>query len=58
MKRRLADAAELIDMLKNTVLELDDGTDVGILTSRVCDRLNMQMLKANPLFCKTIACLR
>ena len=58
MKRRLADAAELIDMLKNTVLELDDGTDVEILTSRVCDRLNMQMLKANPLFCKTIACLR
>lgn len=54
MKRRLADAAELIDMLKNTVLELDDGTDVEILTSRVCDRLNMQMLKANPLFCKTI----
>ena len=39
-------------------IQLDDGTDVEILTSRVCDRLNMQMLKANPLFCKTIACLR
>ena len=58
MKRKLADAAELIDMLKNTVLELDDGTDADTLASQVCGRLNMPMLKANPLFCKTIDCLR
>ena len=58
MKSRLADAVELIDMLKNTVLELDDGTDLETLTSQVCDRLNMPMLKTNPLFCRTIKCLR
>ena len=58
MKSRLADAVEIIDMLKNTVLELDDGTDLETLTSQVCDRLNMQMLKTNPLFCRTINCLR
>jgi len=37
---------------------LDDGTDLETLTYQVCDRLNMQMLKTNPLFCRTINCLR
>ena len=58
MKSKLTDAAELIDTLKSVVSDLDDGTDLKTLVNRVCDRLKMPMLKANPLFSKTIDCLR
>lgn len=58
MKSKLTDAAELLDTLKNAVSDLDDGADLETLVNRVCDRLKMPMLKANPLFSKTIECLR
>jgi glyoxylase-like metal-dependent hydrolase (beta-lactamase superfamily II) len=58
MKSKLTDAAELIDTLKSVVSDLDDGTDLETLVNRVCDRLKMPTLKANPLFSKTIDCLR
>lgn len=58
MKRKLAEAAELIDTLKSAVSDLDDGADLETLVDRVCDKLKMPMLKTNPLFSKTIECLR
>lgn len=58
MNSRLDDAAELIDILKNAVLTFDDGTDLKSLTERVCEKLKMPMLKENPLFARTISCLR
>ena len=58
MKKKLEEASELIDLLKNTVALSDDGTGLSELVDRVCSRLGMPALKANPLFSKTIACLR
>ena len=64
MKRKLFEADELINLLKKTVTELDNPENAGEqksiseLVDAVCDRLKMPMLKANPLFQTTIACLR
>lgn len=58
MKRKLAEAEQLIDQLKKTVLETDDGMDTGILMDLVCDKMKMPAMKANPLFRKTIESLR
>ena len=64
MKRKLFEADELINLLKKTVIELDNSKNAGErksiseLVDAVCDRLKMPMLKANPLFQMTIACLR
>ena len=58
MDNKLREAGELIDLLKKSVLELDDGTVLPALVEQVCDRLKMPMLKSNPLFSRTIECLR
>ena len=58
MDNKLREADELIDLLKKTVLELDDGTVLQTLVEQVCDRLKMPMLKSNPLISRTIECLR
>ena len=58
MKEKLEEAGELIDQLKDTVALLDDGADLMILVDRVCEKMKMPMLKGNPLFSKTIECLR
>ncbi len=64
MEQKLHEAEELIDLLKKTVTELDDPENAGgqksipELVDAVCDRLQMPMLKANPLFQTTITCLR
>ena len=51
-------ADELIDLLKKTVLEMDDGAPLPVLVEQVCERLKMPMLKSNVLFSRTIECLR
>ena len=58
MKRKLEEAEDLIDLLKNAVSLLDDGADIHALTDWVCDNLQMTMLKMNPLFSRTVECLR
>lgn len=58
MDNKLDYALALINLLKNTVVELDNGYDLNDLVNLVCDKLNMKMLKQNPLFNKTIECLR
>jgi hypothetical protein len=58
MDSKLIEAGELVDLLKKTVSELDDGSGLSVLVDRVCDRLKMPMLKSNPLFGRTIECLR
>ena len=58
MNKKLDEALDLINLLKNTVLELDNGNDLNELVDLACDKLNMKMLKQNPLFNKTIECLR
>ena len=58
MDNKLREASELIDLLKKNVLELDDGTVLPALVEQVCGRLKMPMLKSNPLFSRTIECLR
>ena len=55
---KLSEAGELVDLLKKTVLESDKGAELSVLVDRVCDRLKMPMLKRNPLFSRTIECLR
>ena len=51
-------AEELINNLKTAVKRCDNGEDIADLVNRVCDYLKMPMLKENPLFARTIACLR
>ena len=58
MDSKLNEAGELINLLKKTVSESDDGGELPVLVDRVCDRLKMPMLKSNPLFSRTIECLR
>ena len=58
MESKLNEAGELVNLLKKTVSELDDEAELSVLVDRVCDRLKMPMLKSNPLFGRTIECLR
>ena len=58
MQQKITEAKELIKMLKKTVTELDDGGAIEGLVDKVCDKLGMPMLKMNPLFSKSIDCLR
>ena len=58
MENKLREAGELIDLLKKTVLESDAGSGLPSLVENVCGKLNMPMLAGNPLFSRTIACLR
>ena len=58
MQIKLNEAAELMVLLKSTVTTLDCGETLPELTDKVCDRLNMPALKLNPLFQRTIECLR
>ena len=55
---KLNEAEELIDALKNAVTEYDNGGDITELVDQVCDNLNKPMLKENPLFARTVECLR
>ena len=48
----------MIDAFKNAVTTCDNGSDIAELVNRVCERLKMPLLKENPLFARTIACLR
>ena len=58
MEHKLNEAGELIDLLKKAVSESDDGGELPVLVDRVCNRLKTPMLKSNPLFSRTIECLR
>ena len=58
MENKLREAGELIDLLTKTVLKSDAGSGLPSLVENVCGKLNMPMLAGNPLFSRTIACLR
>lgn len=58
MAEKLASAKELLDMLKTTVIEIDDGMKLPDLVDCVCERLKLPMLKMNPLFARTIESMR
>ena len=58
MESKLNEAGELVNLLKKRVSELDEGAELSVLVDQVCDRLKMPMLKSNPLFGRTIECLR
>ncbi len=55
---KLRDAEVLINDLKAAVLRCDNGENIADLVNRICDDLKMPMLKANPLFARTVTCLR
>ena len=58
MRIKLNEAEELIDVLKNTVTSCDNDSEITELVDQVCDNLNKPMLKENPLFARTVECLR
>jgi glyoxylase-like metal-dependent hydrolase (beta-lactamase superfamily II) len=58
IKQKITEAKELIDLLKKTVTEMDERDAIEGLVNKVCDKLGMPMLKMNPLFRKSIDCLR
>lgn len=58
MRHKLADAKAMVDMLEEAVHNEDHGTDTKALVDLVCEKLRMPMLKANPLFARTVECCR
>ncbi len=58
MQAKLKEAEELLDRLKAEVLRLDRGAPLTALAEQVCASLGMPRLAANPLFARTLACLR
>ena len=58
MRRKLQEADELLDSLKQAVVSQDEGDALPVLVDKVCRVLNQDMLKSNPLFATTVACLR
>lgn len=58
LKRKIDDAKELVAKLEEVVNTVDNGTDDSELVELVCEKLNMPMLKTNPLFTRTVECCR
>ena len=58
MDDKLNEAKELVNILKDAVVYFDKGENLAELIDCVCVKLKMPMLKTNPLFGKTIDCLR
>lgn len=58
MRRKLQEANELLDSLKQAVVSQDEGDALPVLVDKVCRVLNQNMLKSNPLFAATVDCLR
>lgn len=58
LKKKIVDAKELVAKLEEVVIEVDNGMDNLELVDLVCERLNMPMLKNNPLFARTVECCR
>ena len=58
MRKKLADAKEIINELEGIVCDIDHGMELSALVDLVCERLHTPMWKSNPLFARTIACCR
>lgn len=58
MQRKIREARELIDVLQKAVITCDDGGTAQELAKKVSAFLGMPMLTDNPLFARTLACLR
>ena len=58
LKKKIVDAKEFVAKLEEVVIEVDNGMDNLELVDLVCERLNMPMLKNNPLFARTVECCR
>lgn len=58
MRIKLNEAEGLINTLKKAVRTCDNDGDIAELVNCVCDRLKMPILKENPLFLRTVECLR
>ena len=58
MLGKIVEAKQIVDMLKQAVIELDDFSELSMLVERVCESLQMPMFRVNPLFARTISCLR
>ncbi len=58
MKTKIKEAGELLDILKQAVMACEDGSDNAELTKRVCEYLHLPFLMGNPLFLRTVGCLR
>ncbi|MBQ4124783.1 MAG: MBL fold metallo-hydrolase [Desulfovibrio sp.] len=58
MQAKLQEAEAVMGQLKEAVLQLDEGSGLPLPVGRVCARLGMPALAANPLFARTVDCLR
>ena len=58
MRKKLADAGEIVNELEGIVCDIDHGMELSALVDLVCERLYTPMWKSNPLFARTIACCR
>ena len=58
LQEKINSAKSMLQTLESTVHSLDNGSGLGNLVNLVCERLNMPMLKSNPLFATTVQCMR
>lgn len=62
MRSKITEAKELIHELEKCVCDIDQEADRRLelpeLVVQVCDRLDMPVLKTNPLFARTVDCCR
>lgn len=58
MRKKLAEAKEIINELEKIVCDVDDGMELSALVDQVCESLHSPAWKTNPLFARTIACRR
>ena len=58
LQEKIKSAMTMLQSIESTVQSLDDEGLSGNLAEMVCERLNMPMLKANPLFAATVQCMR
>ena len=58
LQEKIKSAKSMLQTLESAVHSLDNGLGLGNLVNLVCERLNMPMLKSNPLFATTVQCMR
>ena len=58
MKRKIMEANAIVNRLEEIVSAADNGRSISELVDRVCESMQMPMLRTNPLFAKTVECCR
>ena len=58
MQTKIAEGKEIVNQLETIVRRIDTGMDILELVDKVCNSMQMPMLKSNPLFARTVEACR